>query len=180
METNPERKHFTTLARYNAKANETLYGLLAAMGDGEFDKRRGSYFGSIKGILSHVITGDINWLRRFRGNFADLEILSNPRLAPAGHDWTVYEFASLRDLARDRVIVDGIYSGFTAMADLSRFSEVLAYTDSHGNPRRYVFREILDHVFNHQTHHRGQASQILDELGIEHDFSNILSVLDPA
>lgn len=180
MDANYERTHFTTLARYNAKANETLYGLLAALPGEEFEKPHGSYFISIKGILSHLITADINWLRRFRENFGDMELFSHPRLAPAGHAWTVYEFVSLRELARDRVVVDGLYSRFATEAGLERFGEALAYADSHGNPRRYVFRQILDHVFNHQTHHRGQVSQILDELGVEHDFSNILSVLDPA
>ena len=35
-------------------------------------------------------------------------------------------------------------------------------------------RDALDHVFNHQTHHRGQVSQILDEMGVAHDFSNLI------
>ena len=38
---------------------------------------------------------------------------------------------------------------------------MLAYSDSSGAPRRYYCRDALDHVFNHQTHHRGQVHALL-------------------
>lgn len=177
-----DRNHFSLLARYNRTANETLFALLAALPAGEFTTERGSYFGSIRGILGHLITCDINWMRRFRELFGDMAVLAHPRLNPAGHAWTSFEFdtLSLEDFTIQRRLMDGLLTDFVAGADTSRFGESLAYADSHGTPRRYVFREVLDHVFNHQTHHRGQVSQILDELGVEHDYSNIYDILETA
>ena len=168
-----DSRHFAHLARYNRAANEALIGHLAALAPSEISKPRGSYFGSIQGVLDHVIMCDINWLRRFRELFASDEALNRPRLAPAGHAWTTYEFPLFEEFRRERGVVDAIFTDWIASADTSRFGEVLAYSDSHGTPKRYYLREALDHVFNHQTHHRGQISQILDELGIEHDFSGI-------
>jgi uncharacterized damage-inducible protein DinB len=46
------------------------------------------------------------------------------------------------------------------------FEEVLDYRMLNGAPQRQRLREILAHLFNHQTHHRGQAHAILTVLGI--------------
>ena len=181
MSIDHDRAHYALLARYNRAANEALFALLAGLPAGEFTAERGSYFGSIRGILAHLAAGDINWMRRFRELFGNTGPLAHPRLAPAGHAWMSFEFATL-DLAAfavQRKLVDDLLSEFVAVADTARFGEILAYADSAGTPRRFVFREALDHVFNHQTHHRGQVSQILDELGVENDYSNIYDVLEP-
>jgi uncharacterized damage-inducible protein DinB len=173
-----EQRHFAYLARYNRSANAQMLGFLERLSADELAKPRGSYFGSLQGILNHLLTGDINWLRRFRDLFSTCEPLTRPNLLPAGHLWTVYEFAAFEDYRRERAAVDAIFEEWIALADVSRFGEVLAYSDSHGQPRRYVARDALDHVFNHQTHHRGQVSQILDEMGIVHDFSNLIAVAE--
>ncbi len=173
-----DRRHFAYLARYNRVANESLIDHIASLPPSEMSKPRGSYFGSIQGLLDHVIMCDINWLRRFRILFAADEALNRPRLAPPGSDWTNYEFPLFEEFRRERAAVDAIFVDWIAAADTARFGEVLAYSDSHGQSQRYYLREALDHVFNHQTHHRGQISQILDELGIQHDYSNLIGVAE--
>jgi len=45
-----------------------------------------------------------------------------------------------------------------------------------GEKKEHVFWKALMHMFNHQTHHRGQVSQILDQLKLENDFSNIILI----
>jgi uncharacterized damage-inducible protein DinB len=168
-----ERRHFAYLARYNRAANESLIRHLGGLSVADLAAPRGSHFGSIQGILDHIATCDINWLRRFRELFPGDEPLNRPRLAPPGHAWTEFSFPDFAAFRSERALVDAIFEDWVAMADVSRFGEVLSYSDSHGHAKRYYFRDALDHVFNHQTHHRGQLSQILDELGIEHDFSNL-------
>jgi uncharacterized damage-inducible protein DinB len=169
-----DRRHFSYLARYNRSANEALTAHLATLKAGETALNRGSYFGSIQGILDHVMSGDINWLRRFRELFGSEEPLSRARLSPPGCVWMNYEFPDFGEYSRERALVDAIFEDWMAIADTARFGEVLAYKDSHGIPKRYFVRDALDHVFNHQTHHRGQVSQILDELGVTHDFSSLI------
>jgi uncharacterized damage-inducible protein DinB len=173
-----ERRRYAQLARYNRFVNEQLVQSLAALPPGSLSAPRGSYFISIQGILDHVIMCDINWLRRFRELFAKDEPLNRPRLEPAGHAWKKFEFPDFAEFRRERAIVDAIFVDWVAMADTSRLGEVLAYRDSHDKPLRFYCRDALDHVFNHQTHHRGQLSQILDELGIEHDWSNLIGVAE--
>jgi uncharacterized damage-inducible protein DinB len=169
-----DRRHFSLLARYNREANEAMIAHLSSLGAEELAAPRGSHFGSIQGILDHVIMCDINWLRRFRELFSRDEPLNRPRLSPPGHAWTKFEFPDFGEYRRERAVVDAVFEDWVAAADTSRFGEVLAYRDSHDLPRRYYFRDALDHVFNHQTHHRGQVSQLLDQLGVEHDYSNLI------
>jgi len=171
-----ERRHFSYLARYNRAANEAMIAHLAALEPGTIGSPRGSFFGSIRGILDHVIMCDINWLRRFRALSPDDESLNRPRLSPPGSAWTVVEFPNFDEYRRERAGVDAIIEDWIAKADVSRFGEVLDYLDSRGLPKRYYLRDAVDHFFNHQTHHRGQVSQILDELGVKHDYSNLIGV----
>lgn len=179
MNINHDRRRFTTLARYNRSTNEALFKLFADLPKGVFDAERPCYFGSLRGIVKHLLISDINWMRRFREIFGSKTPLDHPRFAPEGHVWTKYDFeGGFEGLLKERKLVDGLIQDFAASADTDRFGEVLAYADSQGNPRRYYFRDALEHFFNHQTHHRGQASQILDELGVEHDFSNLLDVAE--
>ena len=83
------------------------------------------------------------------------------------------QFSDFEEYRRERALVDAIFVDWMASPtppDSARSSPIgLA-----GMPKRYFVRDALDHVFNHQTHHRGQVSQILDELGIKHDFSNLI------
>ena len=174
MESDYDRRHFSILARYNRISNGTLLALLSDLNRGEFEAERGSHFGSIRGILGHLLMCDINWMRRFREVFGFEGSLAHPRLQPMGHAWTSIEFRTLEEFMGERTVVDGLLEDFVAEADTGHFGDILAYSDSQGTPRRYVFRDVLNHVFNHQTHHRGQVSQILDELGVEHDFSNMI------
>ena len=53
----------------------------------------------------------------------------------------------------------------------------LAYTMTNGVPQRHPLGDLLAHLFNHQTHHRGQAHTILTVLGIAEPQSLDLSVM---
>jgi uncharacterized damage-inducible protein DinB len=169
-----DHRHFPYLARYNRSANEAMIAHLASLKAGETKAPRGSYFVSIQGILDHIIMCDINWLRRFRELYPNEESLKRPRLSPSGHAWLDLSYSDFEEYRRDRAIVDAIFIDWIASADTARLGEVLAYKDSRGDPKRFYGHEALDHVFNHQTHHRGQISQILDELAVKHDYSNLM------
>ena len=53
------------------------------------------------------------------------------------------------------------------------YSDV-TYRNSKGREFRQPLWHILLHMFNHQTHHRGQVAQVLDEHGVENDVSNLI------
>jgi uncharacterized damage-inducible protein DinB len=121
-----DRRHFSCLARYNRAANEALIGHIATLGKGETAVPRGSYFGSIQGILDHLIMCDINWLRRFRELYPKDESLNRPRLSPAGHAWLKVSFTDFEEYRLERAVVDAIFVDWIASADTARLDAVLS------------------------------------------------------
>ena len=142
------------LAAYNAWANQRVYDAAAGLSSDEFVRDAGAFFKSMRGTLNHLLVTDRIWMKRFTGE-GD---------APTALDATLYiEFAKLRHAreAEDRRIVEWIDSlGEKAFA--GRFA-YMTVTDMRTISQRLA--PALAHLFNHQTHHRGQAHTILTVLG---------------
>jgi uncharacterized damage-inducible protein DinB len=148
------KAHFDTFARFNAWANQRLYEAVGAIDDDEYRADRGVFFRSLHGTLNHLLASDRIWMRRITGT-GD---------APERLDAILFDdFASLRAAreAEDRRIVDHV--GRLTEAELAG---VIRY-------RRVSTPEVFEqplgpalaHLFNHQTHHRGQAHAVLTGLG---------------
>jgi uncharacterized damage-inducible protein DinB len=146
--------HFQMFADYNRWANARVYEACAALSDEEWRADKGAFFGSAKGTLNHILAADRIWLKRFTGT-GD---------APTSLDATLYDsFADLRAAreAEDQRIIDWVDS----LTDAD-FSGIVSYTPVSTPDRiELPLGRILTHVFNHQTHHRGQAHTILTSLG---------------
>ncbi len=145
--------HFRTFARYNRWANDILYEAAAALPEADYVADRGAFFGSLHGTLNHVLVGDRHWLRRVTGE---------GELPPALDTILFDDLAGLRaarqaEDARIVTVVDGL--------DPARLPEPLHYRTVGGSPQAEPLAQVLAHLFNHQTHHRGQASAILTGLG---------------
>lgn len=148
------KRHFMMLAAYNRWANARIYDAAATLSAEEFTRDTGAFFKSMMGTLNHVVTADRIWMKRFTGE-GD---------APTALDTIIHaDFGKLR-LAReaeDQRIVKWVESlGDKALA--GRFS-YMTVTDMRTISQRLA--PALDHFFNHQTHHRGQAHMILTVLG---------------
>src|SRR5215471_14265897 len=57
--------HFQMLDRYNRIANERLFTRCAQLDDDEYRKSRAGSFGSIHGLLNHILLGDRRWMGLF-------------------------------------------------------------------------------------------------------------------
>ncbi|ODT06814.1 MAG: diguanylate cyclase [Mesorhizobium sp. SCN 65-20] len=148
------KQHFMMLAAYNQWANERIYEAASDLSSEELLRDTGAFFGSMIGTLNHILVADRIWMKRFTGE-GD---------APAALDTIIHEdFAKLRAArqAEDRRIVEWV-GGLSEKALAGRFT-YMTVTDMRTISQRLA--PALDHVFNHQTHHRGQAHMILTVLG---------------
>jgi uncharacterized damage-inducible protein DinB len=84
--------HFQMLAQYNRVANERLFAKCAQLDDAEYRKQRAGSFGSIHGLLNHILLGDRRWLGLFE---------NGERLTPPLNQILYDDFPSLRS-ARER------------------------------------------------------------------------------
>ena len=148
------KKHYHTFAGYNAWANRRLYAAAAELSDADYRADRGAFFKSMHGTLNHLLATDYIWMKRFTGEGEAPE-----RLDAIVHD----DFKDLRTAreTEDRRIVawiDGL--GEARLAGVIRYRRV-STPDEFTQP----LMPALDHWFNHQTHHRGQAHMVLTSLG---------------
>ena len=166
------------VARYNAHADRLLFELLDGIDPDLITRPAGSYFVSILGLLNHTLLAGLTWMVRFRDGGIDLPALQDPILEfehPGWHSLLFDTYAATRDCQND---LDRLFIRLTGEWDDAGCATPFSYTTSHGESHRRRAGEVLLHVFNHATHHRGQISQILDGQGIEHDYSNLASILD--
>lgn len=166
---------FRTLAWYNRRVNAEIAKLLTPREALSLEEGT-TYYGSLLDLLSHVVLSDITWLRRTN---------AAANTAATGSEPLDVSFSSLADRPFSDLPAWKTYRG-----DLDRFIEShvgglsstqLEETITYANTRGVEFSqrrwEILLHMFNHQTHHRGQIAQVLDDRGIENDVSNIIRYL---
>jgi uncharacterized damage-inducible protein DinB len=144
------KDHYTSFAGYNAWANRRLYDAAAQLSDAEYRADKGAFFKSMHGTLNHLLTTDRIWMTRFTGEGEApdrLDAILHERLA---------DLRAARD-AEDRRIVAWVDS-----LDEARLRGVIRYRRV-STPDAFVqpLMPALDHWFNHQTHHRGQAHMIL-------------------
>lgn len=143
-------RYYSTFARYNAWANARLYGACAKLSESEYLKPRASFFGSIHATLNHLMVGDRIWLGRIEGRPEKLAL--NQILYG---DFTALQVARVAEDDRLIRVVEGI--------DPDRLDQPLDYLNIRGERFRTPLRIVLGHLFNHQTHHRGQVHGLLSQ-----------------
>ncbi len=144
--------HFRPFAAYNAWANSRLYGAALDLPDEAYRRDVGVFFGSLHGTLNHLLATDRIWFKRLTGEGE----------APDRVDVILFEDRSA--LARARLAEDARIAKVVASYDEAALGSVVSYRTTSGAAHEQRVADILAHVFNHQTHHRGQAHAALSIL----------------
>ena len=144
--------HFIFFSRYNLWANRTLYAAVSVFSAEEIARDRNGFFGSILGTLNHLIVGDRVWLARMtKQDYSWFKSLDQ------------ILFSDFDQLRAEREVTDRQF--LETIPTLPVVGE-LAYTNSQGTPTIAPWNIVLGHVFNHQTHHRGQVHGMLSQAGL--------------
>jgi uncharacterized damage-inducible protein DinB len=144
------------LARYNRWQNENLYGVADSLSDAERRRERGAFFGSIHGTLSHLLWADGMWMSRLAGM---------PRPA-GGIPESVSLYGDWSELKRERAAFDAVILDWAERLDAAVLARDLTwYSAAVKAERREPIWLLVTHMFNHQTHHRGQVHCMLTQAG---------------
>ena len=154
---------FRVMAQYNRWMNERIYAVCAKISDAERKRDRGAFFKSIHGTLNHLLLGDRVWLGRF---------VDRPFVV-ASLDQELY--ADFDTLRAERAATDAEIIDYVGALDEATIEGDLRYT-SIVNPEERVIRlrYALLHFFNHQTHHRGQATTLIKQAGEEPGVTDLM------
>ncbi len=148
------KSHFAMMADYNAWANGRLYAMAGRLPDEQYRRDVGAYFKSLHGTLNHIMCADLIWMHRLTGAGE----------CPTSLDATVFDDFPSLSAARQRE--DQRIIAYVESLSDAQMEETWAYQMLNGASRKQRRRETLAHLFNHQTHHRGQAHAILTVLGV--------------
>lgn len=162
----PSKKDIVLLATYNASMNEKLYVAAATLSQQALIADRGAFFGSILGTLNHIVAGDTIWLRRFVPHPSSLSSLKVMEGIPAPTSLADRYSDDLQVLLEHRRRLDAVIEALATELSDSDLEAPLLYKNSRGEFRK-SFGSLLLHLFNHQTHHRGQASTLLSQSGVD-------------
>ena len=151
-----DASYCTAMAEYNQWMNERLYAVCDTLEDKERKKDRAAFFGSIHRTLNHILYGDLAFMSRFTGN---------PNVVP---ELGVDLHQEFKELWAARSTLDVRILDWTQSLSIDWLSEELTYDSKVDGITRTVPRWVLvTHMFNHETHHRGQVTTLLSQLGID-------------
>ena len=146
----PEK--FQQLAAYNRWANARLYAAALDLSELSYRLHIGVFFGGLHGTLNHLLLTDRLWLKRLTGEGDH----------PKQLDAILYE--DRVELTRARIAEDERLIQVVEKYDDAALQGLHSYQTTSGMPQTQVLADILLHIFNHQTHHRGQAHACLSIL----------------
>ncbi len=154
---------FLIQSHYNRWMNQKLYGVCNDVPDAIRKKDMGTFFHSIHGTLNHLLLGDRLWMGRFTASAYPVASLDQELYSDFGELWTARNetdaaieswIESLSDTDLDRVI---------------SFQAVVTQRTHH-----YRLADALTHFFHHQTHHRGQITTLLSQLGYDFGVTDLI------
>lgn len=144
------------MARYNAWMNRRLYETCGQLSDVQRRADRGAFFKSIHSTLNHILYGDLAFLARLTGD--------PEHVPPLGVDL----YTGFQELMQARLDIDQRIVTWADTLTQTWLEKTLTYTSKvDGNTRTVKHGLILTHMFNHQTHHRGQITTLLSQMGLD-------------
>ena len=148
-----------TMARYNTWQNSNIYGAAGRLDDSNRKSDRGAFFGSVHATLNHILWADRMWLMRFGAAEAPAAKSIADGLAQF-EDWDV--------LRSERHIFDNIIQKWADELTPSGLAGDLTWFSAGAGRELTSPRALLvTHLFNHQTHHRGQVHALLTGFGVK-------------
>jgi uncharacterized damage-inducible protein DinB len=163
-------------AKYNQEGDKTIFGLLDKMSNEDREKDRGSFYGSLSGLFRHIIGCTQFFLGMYKtalsGNAAALKAISAIETLPQFPEGTLSE-AQWKELESALTTADSAYINMAQALSESDRNLPVEIDWFGGNPGSVPLSFMLSQLVVHNTHHRGQISQILDSLKIDNDYSGI-------
>ncbi|MCI0331237.1 MAG: DinB family protein [candidate division Zixibacteria bacterium] len=137
---------------FNRWANGRVLEAAEKLSREQFSKDLGSSFSSVQDTLVHIMGAEWIWLERWKG-------VSPKALLPAAEFPTV---SSIRNRWKE---IEREQKDFVNDVTEESLKTVISYTNLKGVPYKYPLWQILQHLVNHSTYHRGQVTTMLRQLG---------------
>ena len=165
------------LADYNRGMNDKLYHCTAMLDEAVQMHDDHAFFGSLFDTLNHIVVGDTLWLKRFARHPLVLHTLATVDDLPTPASLTERQCTTLNGLRTRRTVLDSLIMAMSQELEERHLDHDLSYCNTRGEPQCKSFYALLTHFFNHQTHHRGQASTLLCQHGQDVGITDLLALI---
>ncbi|MFA6506744.1 MAG: DinB family protein [Treponemataceae bacterium] len=162
-------------AEYNRDANKKLIGIMRDVDEAILREDQGSYYKSILGTLEHIAGGELGFLRRFAG-FTVCKCL-------ASHRFITGDIDALKNAMKDKPETiyatleeaDALLVAFANEVSADELTKRVSYLNYKGEKLERDYWNLVVHIINHSTHHRGEISVLLDRKKIANDVAGFNS-----
>ena len=165
------------MGQYNQWMNQKIYRAAKDLGNEKIKEDSGAFFGSIFGTLNHIYVADIIWLRRFAQHPQKYRALSDSPELVSYTDLRAIAARNIESLTVIREELDLKIVNWYQEIEPKDLECNLQYLDTEGNSYCKNFGNLIQHFFNHQTHHRGQVSTLFNQQGIDVGVTDLLKII---
>ena len=140
------------LYRFNTWATERMLAATAQLSPEELTRDLHNSFPSIRDTLRHIVGADWVWLSRWQG--------TSPTELPKSR--AALQHAEIVEWWQE---IDAQRHAFLLTLNDAALDRIIAYTNFAGAHLAFPLWQMLRHVVNHGTYHRGQVMTMLRQLG---------------
>ncbi|MEI0490344.1 DinB family protein, partial [Brachyspira pulli] len=170
------KKIMNMMALYNKNANRELIDILETVKESDLKKETGAHFKSIYGILKHILQCDIYFFGAYRKYSNKKNIPNEEILTYLNNDFSlkIDIDKDLKTFIDIREKLDDVIIAIVNSIDDFSISGKITIPNREIKKSRY---HLIMHELNHDTHHRGEISVLLDQMGYKNDYSNLLTII---
>jgi uncharacterized damage-inducible protein DinB len=165
-------------ANYNQLMNERLYKAASHLTKEELNTDNKSFFKSVLGTLNHIIVGDIIWLKRLAKSPSSTSSLRYVLEFETPKSLSVILFKEFDKLKEERHKFDDIIIDWVCNLSEADINQCISYTNMAGASFSKPFASLINHLFLHQVHHRGQVTTLLSQYGVNFGETDIIEIIN--
>jgi len=158
-------------ARYNRWMNDKLYALAATLSDEARKRDGGAFFKSIHGTFNHILLADRVWLARVKG-----VTVPDGFMGPGIRSLDQELYVDFEALRRERALTDDELTAWVSGISPEQLAAPIVFV-RRGKKQECPLWWVVAHVFNHQTHHRGQITTLFTQQGCDPGATDLFAML---
>jgi len=142
------------LAAYNVWANQRITDVILSLPEEKQKAEIASSFNSLHTTILHIWDAESIWWQRMKLHERFVRPSDNPK-------------GSTRDVINGLLSQSKLWEGWVSNASELSLDHVFQYYNNKKEPVKMPIYQMVLHVFNHSTYHRGQLITMLRQLGVE-------------
>ncbi|MEL0657752.1 DinB family protein [Psychromonas arctica] len=170
------KEHVYLMADYNQWMNQKIYEAVNTMTPEKYHEDKGAYFGSVFASLNHICVADTLWLKRCSVVLQTYDAYAPIAALPMPESLDVFLANNFNDLKDRRVLLDEALLEIANLLTDEALLQPINYQNSKGVTANKTLFNLLMHLFNHQTHHRGQITTLLSQSGIDIGITDLVFI----